>query len=63
MSLGGFKRAKCGFKFSGSRHVLVYADGVNLLGESVHVVKRDTEASLVGCRKMGLEVSAEKIKC
>jgi len=52
-----------GFKFNGSRHLLFYADGVNLLGESVHVIKRDTEASLVASRKMGLEVSAEKTKC
>jgi hypothetical protein len=50
-------------KFDGSRHVLVYADVVNLLGERVHVTKRDTEASLVASRKMGLEVSAEKTKC
>lgn len=49
-------------KFNGSRH-LVYADGVNLLGERVHVIKRDTEASLVASGKMGLEVSAEKTKC
>jgi hypothetical protein len=50
-------------KFNGSHHVLVYADGVNLLGERVHVTKRDTEASLVASRKMGLEVSAEKSEC
>lgn len=29
-------------KFDGSRHVLVYADVVDLLGERVHVTKRDT---------------------
>jgi len=52
-----------GLKFNGSRHLLVYTDGVNLLGESVHVINRDTESSLVGSRKMGLEVSAEKTKC
>ena len=50
-------------KFNGSRHLLVYADGVNLLGESIHCIKKDTEASLVASRKMGLEVSAEKTKC
>lgn len=52
-----------GVKFNGSRHLLIHADGVNLLGESVHVIKRDTEASLVAIRKMGLEVGAEKTKC
>jgi len=30
------------------------------LVESVHFIKRHTEASLVASRKMGLEVSAEK---
>jgi hypothetical protein len=50
-------------KFNGSRHILVYADRVNLLGERGHVTKRDTQASLVASRKMGLEVSAEKSKC
>ena len=52
-----------GLQFNGSRHLLVYTDGINLLGESVHVIKRDTDASLVASRKMGLEVSAEKTKC
>jgi hypothetical protein len=36
-----------GVKFNGSRHHLVYADGVNLLGESVHVIKRDR--SFIDC--------------
>ena len=41
---------------------MFYADGVNILGGSVHTVKKNTEALLVGSKEMGVEVHADKTK-
>jgi hypothetical protein len=41
---------------------LVYADGVNILGGSVHTVKENAEALLVASKETGLEVNADKTK-
>jgi len=41
---------------------LVYADDVNILGGSVHTVKENTEAWLVGSKAIGLKVSADETK-
>jgi len=41
---------------------LVYADDVNMLGGSVHTVKENAEALVVGSEEIGLEVSADKTK-
>jgi hypothetical protein len=38
----------------------VYADYVNILGGSVHTVKKNTEALGVGSKEIGLEVNADK---
>jgi hypothetical protein len=41
---------------------LVYVDDVNVLGGSVHTVKKNTEALLFGNKEIGLEVNADKTK-
>jgi hypothetical protein len=41
---------------------LVYADDVNLLGNSVNTVKENSETLLETSRETGLEINAEKIK-
>jgi hypothetical protein len=51
-----------GLKLNGTQQLLVYADGVNILGGSVHAVKRDTEALVVASKEIGLEVNGEKTK-
>ena len=35
---------KDGLKLNGTHHFLVYADDVNILGGSVHAIKKDTDA-------------------
>jgi hypothetical protein len=40
----------------------VYADDVNILGGSLHIVKKNTEALLVGSKETGLEVNVDKTK-
>jgi len=44
-----------GSKFNGTHQLLVYAD-VNILGESVHTVKKNTEAVVVASKEDGLEM-------
>ena len=42
---------------------MVYADDVNILGGSLHTMKRNTEALVVATKESGLEVNADKTKC
>jgi hypothetical protein len=45
-----------------THQLLVYADDVNILGGSVHAIKKNTEALVVASKDTGLEVNAEKTK-
>jgi hypothetical protein len=49
-------------KFNGTNHLLVYADNVNIMGSSVHTIKKNTDALVVASKEIGLEVNAEKTK-
>jgi hypothetical protein len=51
-----------GLKLNGTHQLPVYADDVNILGGSVHAIKKNTEALLVASKEIGLEVKAEKSK-
>jgi hypothetical protein len=45
-----------GLKLNGTHQLLVYADDVNILGRSVHAIKKNTEALVVANKESGLEV-------
>jgi len=51
-----------GLKLSGTHHLLVYADDVNILGGSVHTIKENTKTLVVAGKESGLEVNADKTK-
>jgi hypothetical protein len=42
-------------KLNGTHQLLVYADNVNIMGGSVHAIKKNTEALVVARKKIGLE--------
>jgi hypothetical protein len=42
--------------------MLVYADDVNLLGDDIDTIKKNTETLIDVSKEVGLEVNAEKTK-
>ena len=51
-----------GLKLNGTHQLLIYADDVNMLGGSVHIIKQNAEALVVASKETGLEVNADKTK-
>ena len=51
-----------GFKLNGTHQLLVYTDDINILGGSVHTIKKNKEALVVVSKENRLEVNADKIK-
>jgi hypothetical protein len=51
-----------GLKLNGTHQLLGYADDVNVVGEKIDTVKKNTEALLDAGKEVGLEVNPEKTK-
>jgi hypothetical protein len=49
-----------GLKLNGTHQLLVYADDVNLPGDNMYTIKKNTNFD--ACKEVGLEVTAEKSK-
>jgi hypothetical protein len=49
-------------KLNGTYQFLVYADDVNILGVSVHIIKENAEALVFASKETGLEVNVDKTK-
>jgi hypothetical protein len=51
-----------GLKLSGTRQLLAYADDVNLLGDNLATVKKNTETLIDASKEVGLERNVLKTK-
>ena len=51
-----------GLQLDGTHELMVYADDVNILGGSVHTIKKNTETLVVASKETGLDVNADKTK-
>jgi hypothetical protein len=51
-----------GLKLNGTRPLLVYADDVNLLGDNIDTIKKNTQTLIDASKDVYLEVNTEKTK-
>jgi hypothetical protein len=51
-----------GLKLNGTHQLLVYADDVNLLGDNIDTIKKNTQTLIDTSKEIGLEVSMETTK-
>jgi hypothetical protein len=51
-----------GLKLNGTHQLLAYADDVNLLGDNIDTIKKNTETLIDTSKEVGLEINVEKTK-
>jgi hypothetical protein len=56
------KENEVSLEMNGTHQLLVCADDINLLGDSVNTIKENSETLLETSRDIGLEINAEKTK-
>jgi hypothetical protein len=49
-----------GLKLNGTHQLLFYADDVNLLGDNIDTIKKNTESFIDASKEVGLEVNAQR---
>jgi hypothetical protein len=51
-----------GLKLSGTHQLLAYTDDVNLLGDDIDTIQKNTETLIDASEEVGLEINVEKTK-
>jgi hypothetical protein len=51
-----------GLKLNGTRQLMVCGDDVNVMGNNVDTIKKNTETLIDASKEIGLEVNTEKTK-
>jgi hypothetical protein len=49
-------------ELNGTHQLLVYADDVNLLGDSINIIRENSRSLLEDIRDIGIEINAQKTK-
>jgi hypothetical protein len=49
-------------KLNGTHQLLAYADDVNLLGDNIDTIEKNTETLIDASKEVGLGINVEKIK-
>jgi coproporphyrinogen III oxidase-like Fe-S oxidoreductase len=51
-----------GLKLNGTHQLLAYADDVNLLGDNIDTINKNTQTLIDASKEVGIEVNVEKTK-
>jgi hypothetical protein len=51
-----------GLKLNGTHQLLAYADDVNLLGDNIDTIRKNTQTLIDASKEVGLQINIEKIK-
>jgi hypothetical protein len=51
-----------GLKLNGTHQLLAYTDDVNLLGDNIDTIKKNTETLIDASKEVGLEINVKKTK-
>jgi hypothetical protein len=51
-----------GLKLNGAHQLLVYADDVNIPGDNIDTVQKNTQTLIDACKEVGLEVNTVETK-
>jgi hypothetical protein len=51
-----------GLKLNGTHQLVTYADDVNLLGDNIDTIKKNTETLIDASKEVGLEINIDRTK-
>jgi hypothetical protein len=56
------QETQVGLKLNGTHQLLAYTDDVNLLGDNIDTIKKNTKTLIDASKVVGLEINVEKTK-